>query len=101
MPTRTGRGTAAAASRSRGPFGNRAKVADACIRLSRVSKSYGAGPAAVGVLREIDLEVGVGELVAIAGRRGSGKTTLVDLIGAGPPPTSGEVLVCGRRLDLL
>src|SRR5918992_5899619 len=101
MPTRTGRRTAAAASCSGGPFGSGATVQDTCIRLSRVGKSYGTGPAAVRVLREIDLEVSVGELVAIAGRRGSGKTTLIELIGATQGPTTGEILVCGRRLDLL
>ena len=101
MPTRTGRGTAAAASRSGGPCGSRATVGDTCIRLSRVAKSYGAGPAAVRALRAFELEVNVGELVAIAGRRGSGKTTLIELIGAIQPPTTGEILVCGRRLDLL
>jgi putative ABC transport system ATP-binding protein len=101
MPTRTGRPTAAAASRSGGPFESRATVGDTCIRLSRVRKSYGTGPAAVRALRAIDLHVSVGELVAIAGRRGSGKTTLIELIGATQPPTAGEILVCGRRLDLL
>jgi ABC-type lipoprotein export system ATPase subunit len=37
----------------------------------------------------------------ISGSRGSGKTTLIELIGAARRPTSGEILVAGRRLDLL
>src|SRR5919106_2831362 len=98
MPTRTGR---RAAARSGGPFGSRATLEDTCVRLSRVTKSYGAGPAAVQALRAFDLEVNVGELVAIAGRRGSGKTTLIELISATQRPTTGEILVLGRRLDLL
>ncbi len=74
---------------------------EAFVRLSRVSKTYGSGLAAVQALREIDLEISFGELVAVIGPRGSGKTTLIELIGATQRPTSGEILIGGRRVDLL
>nr|WP_244605051.1 ABC transporter ATP-binding protein [Mycobacterium attenuatum] len=58
------------------------------VRLDNVRFRYpGAGQDA---LREVSLEVRVGEHVAITGANGSGKTTLM-LVLAGRPPTSGTV----------
>ncbi|WP_083667478.1 DUF2232 domain-containing protein [Mycobacterium sp. SP-6446] len=65
-----------------------ASVGPVPVRLDRVRFRYpGAGQDA---LREISLDLKVGEHVAITGANGSGKTTLM-LILAGRPPTSGSV----------
>lgn len=48
------------------------------------------------VLRDIDLEVRPGELVALMGRNGSGKTTLLRLVAGFHRPERGRVLVNGR-----
>lgn len=70
---------------------------DAYVRLSGVGKSYGP----LRVLENLELELHRSELVVVAGRRRSGKTTLIELIGATQRPTSGTIVVGGRRLDLL
>ncbi|MCU1393926.1 MAG: transporter related protein [Ilumatobacteraceae bacterium] len=68
------------------------------LELRRVSKVYGDGPAAVHALRDFDLCVDRGELVAIMGPSGSGKSSLLTIAGSLEDPTSGEVLVDGSPL---
>jgi lipoprotein-releasing system ATP-binding protein len=54
------------------------------------------GPTPVTLVRDIDLNVGAGEFVAITGPSGSGKSSLLYLLGLLDPPTSGEVLIDGQ-----
>jgi energy-coupling factor transport system ATP-binding protein len=61
------------------------------LALQHVSAGWGQRR----VLREIDLEVRPGELVALMGRNGSGKTTLLRLVAGLHRPTSGRVLLDG------
>jgi ATP-binding cassette, subfamily B, bacterial MsbA len=70
------------------------------IRLDRVGFAYGGG---VPVLQEIDLLVRKGEIVALVGPSGGGKSTLVDLIPRFHDPTQGRITLDGtdlRDLDL-
>jgi putative ABC transport system ATP-binding protein len=69
----------------------------AMLELRRVSRVYGSGPTQVHALREVDLAVDGGELVAVMGPSGSGKSTLLTIAGSLEEPTSGEVLVDGPR----
>ncbi len=64
------------------------------IRLVDVHFSYGGDP----VLRGIDLEVGVGEVVAIVGRTGAGKSTLIDLVLRFHDPSHGSIEIDGVDL---
>jgi putative ABC transport system ATP-binding protein len=73
----------------------------AAVELRGVSKVYGSGPGEVQALREVDLSVQRGELVAIMGPSGSGKSTLLTIAGSLEEPTSGEVLVGGTALSSL
>ena len=74
-------------------------MSDPAIRLSAVSKAYGAGPQASQALANLDLEVRRGAFVSLMGPSGSGKTTLLNLIAGLDMPDTGEVVVEGVRLD--
>jgi putative ABC transport system ATP-binding protein len=71
------------------------------LTMERVSKSYGQGPALVEALREAELSVREGELVAIMGPSGSGKSTLLTIAGTLEAATSGRVLIGGRDVATL
>jgi putative ABC transport system ATP-binding protein len=77
------------------PQGRRPPVINA-LELRRVSKAYGEGPTLVEALRDVDLSVRAGELVAIMGPSGSGKSTLLTIAGSLEEATSGTVLVAGQ-----
>ncbi len=68
------------------------------LELRKVSKVYGEGAAEVHALRDIDLTVEPGALVAVMGPSGSGKSTLLTIAGSLEDPTSGQVLVGGHAL---
>jgi len=65
------------------------------VRLERVSKDYVTEGILVPALRDVSLEFGNGEFVALAGRSGCGKSTLLNLAGAMDFPTSGTVSLDG------
>jgi putative ABC transport system ATP-binding protein len=71
------------------------------LELRAVSKVYGEGAAQVHALYEIDLCVNAGELVAIMGPSGSGKSSLLTIAGSLEQPTSGEVFIGGRPLSTM
>lgn len=69
------------------------------VVLSSVGRTFGRGPDARVVLADVDLEVRVGEVVALLGASGSGKSTLLRLVAGLDAPTSGEVRVGGRPVQ--
>jgi putative ABC transport system ATP-binding protein len=68
------------------------------LELRHISKIYGSGPSEVNALREVDLSVERGELVAVMGPSGSGKSTLLTIAGSLEEPTHGQVFVDGVDL---
>ena len=67
----------------------------ALIRIDRVGMVYAADSAAVEALRDISLDIGEGEFVALVGPSGCGKSTLMRIIAGLRPVTSGQVRVDG------
>jgi putative ABC transport system ATP-binding protein len=68
-------------------------------RLHAVSHSFGRPPHRIDVLRNLDLDVGAGELTLITGPSGSGKTTLLSVLGLLLRPVRGAVELCGCKLE--
>jgi ABC-type lipoprotein export system ATPase subunit len=66
------------------------------LRARGLRKAYGTGRGARVVLDGVDLEVARGELVAVVGRSGTGKSTLLHLLGGLDRPDAGSVEVVGR-----
>jgi putative ABC transport system ATP-binding protein len=73
----------------------------ALVRLDRVTKDYSEGRELRHVLKEASLEVGEGEFVAIRGRSGSGKSTVLNLVAGIDQPSSGEIYFGDTALSRL
>ena len=63
------------------------------IRIEGLSKRYGEGATAVHALKDVNMQVGPGEVVGLIGPSGSGKSTLLKCLGAVIDPTSGRMLL--------
>ena len=64
---------------------------EALIALDRVSKDYDTGGGLVRAMREVSLTIAEGELVAIVGTSGSGKSTVLRTIMTLEPIDGGEI----------
>lgn len=71
------------------------------IRLNNVYKIYQSGDDEIHALDGIDLHITEGELTAIVGQSGSGKSTAMNIIGCLDVPTSGEYYLLGKDVSKL
>jgi putative ABC transport system ATP-binding protein len=69
--------------------------------LSNVTKHYQNGRRTITALHGLNLAIGDGEWLAIQGRTGHGKTTLLHILGGLDRPTAGTVTYAGRDLGQL
>ncbi|HEX3389877.1 MAG TPA: ABC transporter ATP-binding protein [Streptosporangiaceae bacterium] len=69
------------------------------LELRDVSKTYGQGAARVEALRQVDLTVAAGGMVAVMGPSGSGKSSLLTIAGSLEEASTGEVLIDGAPLS--
>src|ERR1700727_792934 len=67
----------------------------AVLEARGVSRSYGA----VRALENVSLTLHAGEVVGLVGDNGAGKSTLTGILSGSIAPSSGEILVDGRRHD--
>ncbi len=63
------------------------------VRLEDLRKHYKRGSEIIRALDGVTLDIDKGEFVAVVGRSGSGKTTMLDLIGLLLRPTSGRLII--------
>jgi|JI10StandDraft_1071094.scaffolds.fasta_scaffold348901_2 putative ABC transport system ATP-binding protein len=68
---------------------------DALIRLQGVTKEYRSEASVVRALRQVDLDIPRGEFAAIVGQSGSGKSTMMNIIGCLDRPTTGRYVLDG------
>ena len=71
------------------------------VEMSNVTKTFGEGTSIVRALDGVDIRIQKGEFVAIVGASGSGKSTMINLIGCLDKPTTGLVKVAGEDLSKL
>ena len=75
--------------------------ADDAIALSGVNLSLGGAAARVHILKDVGLNIGRGEAVALLGPSGSGKSTLLMVMTGLERPDGGSVIVAGKNLPKL
>jgi putative ABC transport system ATP-binding protein len=71
------------------------------FELENVSKIYGAGEAEVHALRGVDLAIGEGDMLAVTGASGSGKSTAMNILGCLDAPTHGAYRFFGVDVGTL
>ena len=67
------------------------------LQMRGVDRRFPSGDSTVTVLRDIDLTIHSGEMVAIVGASGSGESTLMNILGCLDRPSSGSYLIDGRE----
>ena len=73
----------------------------AFVSVQRLNKSYIVGSQRILVLRDLDLEVAAGEMVAVVGASGVGKSTLLHLLGGLDRSDSGTIQVADRDVGVM
>lgn len=69
------------------------------LKVENLTKTYGSGENLVHAVDDVSFSVEKGEFVAIVGASGSGKLTLLHLIGGVDRPTSGKIFVDGNDIS--
>jgi len=69
------------------------------VEATGLTKGFGSALTRIEVIRDLDLEVAEGEMVAVVGPSGVGKSTLLHLIGLLDRPESGRIVLDGTRTD--
>lgn len=72
---------------------------NAIVSVRELRKSFFRDQIEVPVLRGIDLDIPEARFLALMGPSGSGKSTLINLIAGIDRPSSGDIVVGGRRID--
>src|SRR6267154_346728 len=69
------------------------------IRFEKISRRYQMGAETIHALREVSIEIKRGEYVAIMGPAGSGKSTMMNIVGCLDTPTSGQYELNGVQVS--
>jgi putative ABC transport system ATP-binding protein len=71
------------------------------IDVRNLTKTFIQGETPIEVLRGIDLQLAVGETLAILGQSGSGKSTLLSLLAGLDHPTQGSIHINGQNMSTM
>ncbi|MEE4235874.1 MAG: ABC transporter ATP-binding protein [Anderseniella sp.] len=69
--------------------------------LDRISRTYSQGHRTIDVFKDLSLDVYPGEVVALVGQSGTGKSSLLHIAGLLERPTGGDVYVAGKNCTAL
>jgi len=69
------------------------------IRFQQITKTYITGPVKYQALKGVDFDIKEGEFVAIIGHSGSGKSTIMNILGALDSPTSGQYFLNDKNIS--
>jgi len=68
------------------------------IKIENLQKFFGKGENRVDVLKGLDLELAEGDMLAVVGESGAGKSTMIHIMGGLERPTAGRVLYDGKDI---
>ena len=71
------------------------------IEINNLRKDYHVGEVTVHALRGVDMKINNGEFVAIMGASGSGKSTMLNILGCLDKPTAGDYLLDGINVNTM
>ncbi len=74
-------------------------MSESLLSARGVGKEHGHGATLVRAVKEVDLDIGTGEAVAIVGPSGCGKSSLLYLLGGLERPTTGTIALAGDQID--
>ncbi|HWY31175.1 MAG TPA: ATP-binding cassette domain-containing protein, partial [Candidatus Acidoferrum sp.] len=74
-------------------------MSESLLSASGLEKTYVMGSRSLQVLRGVDLQIARGDFVALRGASGTGKSTLLHLIGGLDTPNAGEIIFRGKKLS--
>ncbi|APE28899.1 ABC transporter ATP-binding protein [Aurantiacibacter gangjinensis] len=75
--------------------------AEAVVSLRNLTRSFQQGDVRIDVLRGVDLDVGPGEIVALLGQSGSGKSTMLQAVGLLEGGFGGSIRIAGKEASQL
>ena len=73
-------------------------MSETLLSARGLKKTYFVGKRTLEVLRGVDVEIARGDFVALRGASGTGKSTLLHLIGGLDTPNAGEIVFAGRNI---
>jgi len=73
-------------------------MSETLLSACGLKKTYVVGKRTLEVLRGVDVEIARGDFVALRGASGTGKSTLLHLIGGLDTPNAGEIVFAGRNI---
>lgn len=71
------------------------------LRLDRIARTYSQGERRIDIFKELSLDVYPGEIVALVGHSGTGKSSLLHIAGLLEKPTGGDVYIAGENCTAL